>query len=114
MNEDKLLDALKCCAVIHGCKDCPIEYGGRECKELCSIAYTLITQQQAEIDHLTALNKEAAGLLELTVEDMQHCSDGLDCEACGNSTCAGFDVCRFVWQHADRCEALKKKMGDTP
>lgn len=96
-----------------------------ECDELCAgnvmtaqcivfQAADLITSQQAEIDRLTALNKEAVGLLELAVEDMQYCSDGLDCEACGNSTCAGFDVCRFVWQHADRYEALKKKMEDTP
>lgn len=110
MNADEIVATMrKLMPCINDCMDL-YEYE----RQALTQAADLITSQQAEIDRLTALNKEAVELVRLSMEDMRHCADDTGCEVCGNSACTGFGDCNFVWLHADRYEALKKRMEATP
>lgn len=70
MDNDKLIQALRCCArvdaKVNGCDDCPLEYCGTECEGLCGAAADAMERmrvQLAEKDkQLSAAVEELRGL----------------------------------------------------
>lgn len=112
MNANEIVKALRHCI------KCEREKCDATCTENkvdfdCQTLADLIASQQAEIDRLTALNKEALELLGLAENDVKSickfCTHQLASERCTKCTSD-----HWQWLHNHCYETLKKKMEVTP
>lgn len=95
-NADEIVRALKCCsrtdAQSNGCGDCPFEYCGLECNELCLHSADLIESQAREIKQLRSDLARVMAERDAAAEDLHMvCTSG---EVCS--------VCKHCWYRGDK------------